>query len=310
MKGTPSNEEKIAGGFTPAYIYAYGRTEEEMKEKRKALKDYCMVNCLWIMKEVTDIGDIEGLKGLLYTAGKLEKKTETLVIYDIDVLGEGYEGLFHRYILGTRGFLDIRTIIPFKDEYKEMMEVFVRKEREIRTDRMERIKWKSREDGHYCGGRLPYGYYSMSGRLFVDKYESFVVKFIFHRLEQGASFYAVGKELNLRGFHNRSGKPFTTSSIISISKRKRFFQGYLTTQDGREVKGDFTPLLSEEGDLVSSAWVNEHFDTETEERIAKSKRLAKEYDKRYYVTPYLVEKKDGKVTRKKVKRRKKNGKSV
>lgn len=301
LYGAISNEDKIACGYTPAYIYAYGDTQEEMVEERTAVKRYCMEHCLWVMKEVTDVGSRDGFTGLLYSIGSLKDRTETLVIKDIGALGEGYEGLFHRYILGTRGFTDLRTVVPFKDEYKEMMEVFVRKEKEIRTKRIIGVKKKKIEEGHYCGGRLPYGYYVMNKKLFIDKYEGFIVKFIFYRLTQGCSEYGITKELNLRGFHNRANKPFMTGTIHSIVKRKRFYQGYLKTYDGAEVKGDHVPLLLDDDKLVTEEFVKAHFDTEIEKRIANSKFRAKHYDKMtYHVVPYFIEQKNGRINKKKV----------
>ena len=284
MLGDISNETKRANGFSPAYIY-YTNVED-----RRLVKGYCMEHRLWIMKESSD------LIGLLY-ADSLEKKCDTLVVSSLSVLGEGDEGIFNRYILGTRGFLNIRPVDGVIDDKEEMISVFVRKEREYRTNKVWNIKKKAIDDGKYCGGRLPYGYYAMSKQLFVDKYESFIVKFIFYRLSQGCSEYGIMKELNLRGFHNRAGKPFMTGSIHSIVQRKRFYQGYLRTYDGGEVKGNFTPLIDEDG-LVSKDYIKRHFDEETEKRIAQSRRLAKQSTEfHYHVAPYMLEKERGGIKR-------------
>ena len=286
-------EEYIANGFRVTDAYVYVESEEEVPGKKKEIKDYCMSNRLYVRQIYTDIGSKEWLRYLIYGIKRKKEVPDRIVIYSPEMLGEDRnEVLTNRIEIGIRGYREIE-FVKGDDPDKEFADYYIRKHIENIGSRNLEIKKQKALNGGFFGGRVPYGYYCMNGKLFQDNYESFVVKFIFYRLTQGCSEYGISKELNLRGFHNRKGNDFLPGSIHSIASRKRFYQGYGEV-DGVEVKGSYIPLLEETDELISEAFVKRHFNKEIEEKIIKSKERAKKYGSiEYSVSPFLVTDKRG-----------------
>lgn len=229
----------------------------------------------------------------LDTALYSKDKPEGFVI-GID-LGK-YEKEYIGYKLGCRGF-----VMFIEEANVDLINYFVKREKEY-WDRAREIGRKNkRESGGFVGGVAPYGYYVLKKKLFIDKYEAFVIKFIFYRYSQGCGYGGIAKELNLRGFKNRNGNPFKAGSVESILKNRRFYQGYYT-YDGNEIKGDFKGILEDSEELLTKEWKKRVFDAETEAKIAEhEKRLRGDRAVPMEIHPYIVAK-DRQEARKKVRR--------
>lgn len=241
MVGSISREEYKENGYR--LVWGIGDKDK--------INKYCKAERLLLVKIV----DID-------TALYDEDKPEGYVIEGI----EGYERDFLMYKLGLRGF------VVSIDGSNEEVEYFIKREKEYWNRAREIGKERKKKKGQYMGGVVPYGYYVIKKKLYVDDYESFVVKFVFYRYSQGCSLGGIAKELRLRGFKNRNGNPFKAGSIESILKNRRFYQGYYVYKDG-EVKGDFRGILEDSEELLTKEWKNRVFDAETEAKIAKHKEL-------------------------------------
>lgn len=241
-------------------------------------------------KEVWGIGDRDLIRRFCYAERLYLTKIVDLdtALYDANK-PEGFVietdfGIDKKYIafkLGCRGF------VKFIDGYSdEEVEYFIKKEKEYWQRARTVGREKKKESGKYMGGVVPYGYYVLKKKLYIEEYEAFVVKFVFYRFSMGCSYGGIAKELNLRKFKNRNGNPFKAGSIKSIIDNKRLYQGYFTYGD-KEVKGDFKGILEDSEELLTKDWVNRVFDEATEARIAK-------YRETYHrqapneVKPYIV----------------------
>lgn len=242
-------------------------------------------------KEVWGIGDKDLIRRFCYrermfvtkmvdidTALYSAEKPEGFVI---EIPLEPMEKKYIAYKLGCRGF------VVFTDGYTDPeIDFFIKREKEYWNKARTIGRDKRRESGKYMGGVVPYGYYVLKKKLYVEEYEAFVVKFVFYRFSMGCSYGGIAKELNLRKFKNRNGNPFKAGSIKSIIENKRLYQGYFTYGD-KEVKGDFKGILEDSEELLTKEWTNRVFDKETEAKIAK-------YRETYHrqapneVKPYIV----------------------
>ena len=254
MKAKLSREDLLEGGFKEVWLYT---TPEDKKE----MEFVCFDRRLLIGK--TFIGE-EGMDCLLYE--KLDNK-KPLVI-------KSYIGDFETFKLLQRGF-DIRYFDG--SDISRMMEM-VRRETKWRTEIANRGKEKKKLDGQFVGSVAPYGYYALKKKLYVDTYESFIVKFVFYRTTQGCDKKGIAKELNLRGFKTRQDGKFNSENIDNILKQKRFYQGFYEYK-GVEVKGRYAPILRENDRLLTEEFRDKIFDEETEARISRNRKVLTKEEK-------------------------------
>lgn len=238
-------------------------TYEEMRDKGfidvdlYGIEDthrFCMENRLIPNETYTDI------ESLIYSKSKTP-----VVIGDKKMLGEDYE--YWLFKIGTK-----REIMLVNDTVPEWILRFCENERAFEREKTKRSRKAKAEKGGYLGGYVPYGYYNVNGKLYVDDYESFVVKFVFYRHSQGCSLNGIARELNLRGFRNRNKKEFGAGSIDSILKKKRTYQGYVTFE-GKEVKAQFRGILEDNEELLTEEWKNRVFDVSVEAKIERQRKL-------------------------------------
>ena len=241
-------------------------------------------------KEVWGIGESDTLRRFCRSERLYLGK---IVDLDTALYGKGYpdgfvvgieleerEKEYIRYKLGCRG------LVYFTDgSDNPLIDYFCEREKKYWEKAREVGRKKRKESGGFVGGCVPYGYYRANKKLYVDEYESFVVKFCFYRYSQNCGYGGIAKELNLRGFKNRKGNPFKAGSIESIIKNKRLYQGYFTYGD-KEIKGEFRGILEDSEELLTKEWKERVFDQATEAKIAK-------HAKRYgsvpqSVKPYII----------------------
>lgn len=253
-------EEMREKGFTD--VWGYGGEYSELKR-------------LCIGERFILLGVYQSIEDIL-TAND---KTPILIKGKI---GQGYENEFLLYEIGKK-----REIILVDGEINPLTEYFIKRSKEYMSEKSRLYRKKAAEKGEFAGGYAPYGYYIEKKELYVDDYESFVVKFIFYRRSQGCGYSGIAKELNLRGFRNRNGKEFTQGSIRNIEDKKRLYQGYIE-YNGKETRGKYAAILGSD-ELLSEEWKKRVFDASTEARIEEHrKRYHSENSVPREIKPYIV----------------------
>lgn len=253
---TLSKEEKREAGFKE--VYAYLHSEEVNK--------YCMSNRLYIEKYYSDIDTV------MY-----EGTACTLITDKWENFGSREDSEFVRFKLGLKG---IELIILNDDgAYKGLIDHFIKREPEYVNGLLNRKRKEKRENGEFCGGRVPYGYYLMNGKLYIDDFEGFVVKFIFYRNEMGCTLRGIARELKLRNIKTRKGTDFTGTMVRNILNRKALYQGYMNG-----VKGKHRAIIGEE-ELLSREFIERTFDEEVEKKLMARKRQGKPKN-----IPYVIKK--------------------
>lgn len=100
--------------------------------------------------------------------------------------------------------------------------------------------------GAYIGGRVPYGYKAVDGKLVVNQDEVPVVEFILGEKRLGRTKKGTMERLNAKGYRTRAGKEFVISTVQSVWNNEMFYKGYYRYgKDGDWVKGQHEAIVKE-----------------------------------------------------------------
>ena len=80
--------------------------------------------------------------------------------------------------------------------------------------------------GGYSGGKPPYGYRPVGGRLVVVPEEAEIIRKIFHLRDGGATYLEVINMLKKNGHVTRGGKDFPISTIQVILGNRKLYEGF------------------------------------------------------------------------------------
>lgn len=111
----------------------------------------------------------------------------------------------------------------------------------VRTSGGRRIKAAK---GGYSGGRPPYGYAPLNGKLVIVPEEAEVVRLVIESKDSGMTFQSICDTLNAMGKTNRSGTKFSISTLQVIIENQPLYQGmYRYGKDSEWVQGEHEPIL-------------------------------------------------------------------
>lgn len=96
--------------------------------------------------------------------------------------------------------------------------VFAELERKMTSERVTAVMISRASEGKWNGGRIPYGYdYDPETRLFtVNENESGIIHMIYDKYEESRSLIQVTKLLNGLGYHTRSGKDWSPTTVAKM----------------------------------------------------------------------------------------------
>ena len=97
--------------------------------------------------------------------------------------------------------------------------------------------------GGYSGGRVPFGYKVIDGKLEIEERESDIVKEVFRLRDSGKTQVEIAKAMS--GKTNRSGGKISISNVQKILEKRKFYQGYYKYSDMDWVKGKHESIISE-----------------------------------------------------------------
>ena len=132
----------------------------------------------------------------------------------------------------------------FASVYEALISTFAELERQRINERMSAGRNIKANKGGYSGGKAPYGYKIVDGKLTIDEQEKAIVELVYARREDGLSMLKIANELADKNVMTRKGtSAWSTSTIKSILDNKRFYQGYYQYGGCNETKGDYEPIL-------------------------------------------------------------------
>jgi DNA invertase Pin-like site-specific DNA recombinase len=101
--------------------------------------------------------------------------------------------------------------------------------------------------GGYSGGRPPYGYTPLNGRLEIVPEEAEVVRYVIGSKKNGLTYQQICDTLNSQGKTNRSGSKFSISTLQVILDNEPLYRGmYRYGKDAEWVEGEHEPILKGE----------------------------------------------------------------
>ena len=97
--------------------------------------------------------------------------------------------------------------------------------------------------GHFCGGKVPYGYKVQDHKLVPDERLAPVVRYIFEQYASGVSKKAIIDDLNRQGVRNMQGNPLSFTNFSHILPNSVYIGLY--TYSGQVVPGVAEPIIDE-----------------------------------------------------------------
>lgn len=186
-----------------------------------------------IYEEVVSGDSIEGRPQIQRLLRAIEARTYTGVLcMDIDRLARGDtidQGIIARAfrISGTKIITPKKVYDPnseFDEEYFEFELFMARREFKIIGRRIQRGRIESAKEGRFIGSAAPYGYNKVKIKgdkgytLEPNQSEAKVVQLIFEMYLKGDGKIVIAKKLDALGISPRSGKSWSSSTVVSILK--------------------------------------------------------------------------------------------
>ena len=223
--------------------------------QREQITEYCARNDMNILKWFMDEGE----------SGAKERPGFDEIVYG-DVSNPPYEAVivaksdrvardiniyyYYKMLLIKK---DVKLISIAEDfgqfgVFANMLEAFTlcvaEMERENITKRTSSGRKVKASKGGYSGGRPPYGYSPLNGKLVIVPEEAEVVRYIISAKDGGVTYQAICDKLNAEGKTNRSGSKFSISTVQVIVENKPLYQGmYRYGKDAEWVEGEHEPIL-------------------------------------------------------------------
>ena len=223
--------------------------------QREQITEYCARNDMNILKWFMDEGE----------SGAKERPGFDEIVYG-DVANPPYEAVivaksdrvardiniyyYYKMLLIKK---DVKLISIAEDfgqfgVFANMLEAFTlcvaEMERENITKRTSSGRKVKASKGGYSGGRPPYGYSPLNGKLVIVPEEAEVVRYIITAKDNGATYQSICDHLNKEGKTNRSGSRFSISTVQVIVENKPLYKGmYRYGKDAEWVEGEHEPIL-------------------------------------------------------------------
>ena len=223
--------------------------------QREQIIEYCAKNDMNILHWFTDEGESgakerPGFDEIVY--GEVSNPPyEAVIVAKSDRVARDINVYYYYKMLLIKK--DIKLISIAEDfgqfgVFASMLEAFTlcvaEMERENINKRTSSGRKVKASRGGYSGGRPPYGYTPLNGKLVIVPEEADVVRFVIENKESGETFQRICDKLNAQGKTNRSGTKFSISTLQVIIDNKPLYQGmYRYGKDSEWIEGEHEPIL-------------------------------------------------------------------
>lgn len=234
-----------------------GEDKFGLEVQRAQIIEYCSKNDMNILKWYTDEGESgakerPGFDEIVY--GEVSNPPyEAVVVAKSDRVARDINIYYYYKMLLIKK--DVKLISIAEDfgqfgVFASMLEAFTLCVAEMERDNINKRTSSGRKakasKGGYSGGRPPYGYSPLNGKLVIVPEEAEVVKYVIKSKESGATYQTICDTLNNEGKTNRSGTKFSISTLQVIVDNKPLYQGmYRYGKDSEWVNGEHEPILKD-----------------------------------------------------------------
>lgn len=107
--------------------------------------------------------------------------------------------------------------------------VFAELERNMTSERVTAVMLSRASNGHWNGGRVPYGYIynKETGEFYIDEKEASVIRLIYDLYEANCSLLEVSRIINERGFRTRSNSAWSPATVSKMLKNPFYTGTYI-----------------------------------------------------------------------------------
>ena len=249
--------KRVAGYIRVSTDGQCGEDKFGLDAQRDLIVNYCEKNDMEIIRWYSDEGESgakerPGFDEIIY--GDVENPpVEAVVVAHSDRVARKIEVYYYYKVMLTKKNIELISVTEdfgefgaFRGILEALNICFAEMERDHITKRMSGGRRQKAKRGGYAGGKAPMGYSVENGKLVINEEEAEVVRYIFHRKHNGQSMRSTVEALNENGYKTRSGKPFVISTVQSIWKNEKTYQGYYKYgKDGTWVKGEHEPIIPE-----------------------------------------------------------------
>lgn len=209
----------------------------------------------WKIDEISGAKDDRpALNEILYGDAVSNPPFEAVIVFKNDRLARETKLYFYYlYTLEKKNIKLLSTREEFQEGsdfaniYRALLQFVAEQERKniaLRTGKGRSIKASC---GGYSGGRCPYGYKVVDGRLIINEEERPIVEMVFKGLKEHKTLWAIADELTAAGYRTRKGTPFRESNVRSMRDNKLLYQGmYKYGKNASWVQGVHEPILGKE----------------------------------------------------------------
>ena len=170
-------------------------------------------------KNITDRPKLQGVLNALS-----EGKAEALVIYRLDRLTRSVSdlgGLLDGYFVNQSVLLSVSEQIDTRSAAGRLVLNVLASvgqwERETISERTKQAMQFMRSNNQYTGGRPPYGFDLVEGKLVKNEGEQKVLSVVRQCKDNGMSIKNIVQELTGLGFKSRNGKPFYYAQVRRLA---------------------------------------------------------------------------------------------
>jgi DNA invertase Pin-like site-specific DNA recombinase len=234
-----------------------GEDKFGMAAQKEQIEEYCEAHDMQIVKWVHDEGESgaefrPGMDEICYNDETYTNPPfEAVVVAKSDRVARDINVYYYYKMVLRKKDIDLISVAEDFGQFgafSNMLEAFTiciaEMERNSITYRMTGGRKQKAKTGGYAGGRVPYGYSAVNGKLEINEEEAEVVRKIFEMNKKEYSYRAILKSLKDEGIVTRKGKDFVISTIQSILGNENLYCGmYRYGKDGEWIKGQQEAIL-------------------------------------------------------------------
>lgn len=238
-----------------------GQTKEDkygIPEQKAEIQEFCDDNGYeiteWYIEQISGATKERPVFDKILNGTVTNPPIEAVVIARNDRLARDIEIFFGFKFLLRKSKIELISVKEdfgeFGSMFAKILEAFTVMVAEMEREHINQRtsggrKLKAREGG-YSGGRAPFGYKVSNHQLVIEKREAEVVKAVYELRRAGKSMGAIARELNERGFTNRSGGQMSVAIIQKILENEKIYRGLYKYGDMEWVQGKHEPILTTE----------------------------------------------------------------
>ena len=232
-----------------------GEDKFGLEVQKEQIIAYCAKNDMNILKWYVDEGESgakerPGFDEIVY--GEVSNPPyEAVVVAKSDRVARDINIYYYYKMLLTKKNIKLISIAEDFGQFgvfANMLEAFTLCVAEMERDNINKRTSSGRKvkasRGGYSGGRPPYGYTPLNGKLEIVPEEADVVRYVIERKKAGQTYQNICDALNGLGKTNRSGSKFSISTLQVILDNEPLYRGmYRYGKDSEWIEGEHEPIL-------------------------------------------------------------------